>query len=159
MAGTVRELDIDTVRHDRISGSVDCRADTCHFTTGGGGNWSLQTTTSYHGGDAAQSGSISDNGQSWMQTTVSGPGIIRFYWKVSSQLGGDYLEFFIDSVRQGRISGTTDWQGQSYTITGSGTHTLKWLHQERLGTAAAITAWVDYVQSPSPTDWLTITTA
>jgi hypothetical protein len=29
-----------------------------------------------------------------------GPGIIRFYWKVSSQLGGDYLEFFIDSVRQ-----------------------------------------------------------
>jgi hypothetical protein len=53
------------------------------------------------------------------------PGIIRFYWKVSSQLGGDYVEFFIDSVRQARISGTTDWQGQSYTITGSGTHTLR----------------------------------
>jgi hypothetical protein len=59
------------------------------------------------------------------QETVSGPGIIRFYWKVSSQLGSDYLEFFIDSVRQTRISGTTDWQGQSYTITGSGTHTLR----------------------------------
>jgi hypothetical protein len=27
-------------------------------------------------------------------------GIIRFYWKVSSPLGGDYLEFFIDRVRQ-----------------------------------------------------------
>jgi len=74
---------------------------------------------SYHGGDAAQSGSISDNGQSWMQTMVSGPGIIRLYWKVSSQLGGDYMEFFIDGVRQARISGTTDWQGQSYTITGA----------------------------------------
>ena len=36
------------------------------------------------------------------------------------------MEFFIDGVRQARISGTTDWQGQSYTITGSGTHTLKW---------------------------------
>jgi len=39
---------------------------------------------------------------------------------------GDYVEFFIDSVRQARISGTTDWQGLSFTITGSGTHTLKW---------------------------------
>ncbi len=48
-----------------------------------------------------------------------GPGIIWFYWKVSSQLGdyppagsGRALEFFIDGVRQARISGTTDWQGQ-----------------------------------------------
>ena len=62
----------------------------------------------------------------------AGPGVIRFYWKVSSQLG-DYVEFFIDGVRQGRISGTTDWQGQpavslagqSCTITGAATHTLK----------------------------------
>ena len=48
------------------------------------------------------------------------PGIIRFYWKVSSQLGGDYLEFFIDSVRQGRISGTTDWQRCGFHSRGSG---------------------------------------
>jgi hypothetical protein len=75
--------------------------------------------------DAAQSGSIGDNGQSWVQTTVKGPGIVRFYWKVSSQLGGHYLEFFIDGVRQARISGTTDWQARSYTITGSGTHTRR----------------------------------
>ncbi len=94
------------------------------------------------------------------------PGIIRFYWRVSSQLGGDYLEFFIDSVRQGRISGTTDWQGQpavslagqSYTITGSGTHTLKWRYTKNgASTGGSDCAWVDYVQSPSPTDWLTIT--
>jgi RHS repeat-associated protein len=111
------------------------------------------------GGDAAQSGAISNNGQSWMQTTVSGPGIIRFYWKVSSQLG-DYVEFFIDSVRQARISGTTDWQGQSYTITGSGTHTLKWRYTKNSsGSGGSDCAWVDYVQSPSPTDWLTITYA
>jgi len=88
------------------------------------------------------------------------PGIIRFYWKVSSQLGGDYVEFFIDSVRQARISGTTDWQGQSYTITGSGTHTLKWRYTKNgWGTGGSDCAWVDYVQSPSPTDWLTITYA
>ena len=82
------------------------------------------------------------------------PGIIRFYWKVSSQLGGDYLEFFIDSVRQGRISGTTDWQGQSYTITGSGTHTLKWRYTKNgSGTGGSDCAWVDYVQSPIEWSW------
>jgi hypothetical protein len=108
--------------------------------------------------DAAQCGSIGNNGQSWMQETVSGPGIIRFYWKVSSQLGSDYLEFFIDSVRQARISGTTDWRGQSYTITGSGTHTLKWRYTKNgYGSSGSDCGYVDYVQSPSPTDWLTIT--
>jgi hypothetical protein len=55
--------------------------------------------------DAPQSGSIGNDGRSWMQTTISGPGIIRFYWKVSSPLGGDYPEFFIDGVRQG-VPGT-----------------------------------------------------
>jgi hypothetical protein len=38
----------------------------------------------------------------------------EFYWKVSSQLGGDYLEFLIDSVRQARISGPTDWLTITY---------------------------------------------
>jgi hypothetical protein len=40
-----------------------------------------------------------------MQTTISGPGIVRFHWKVSSQLGGHYVEFFIGGVRQ-RVAGT-----------------------------------------------------
>jgi len=67
-------------------------------------------------------------------------------------------ELDVDSVRQGRISGTTDWQGQSYTITGSGTHTLKWRYTKNgSGSGGSDCAWVDYVQSPSPTDWLTIT--
>src|SRR3989339_1350775 len=64
----------------------------------------------------------------------------------------------VDTARQGRISGTTDWQGQSYTITGSGTHTLKWRYTKNgSGSGGSDCAWVDYVQSPSPTDWLTIT--
>jgi len=53
----------------------------------------------------------------------------------------------VDTARQARISGTTDWQGQSYTITGSGTHTLKWRYTKNgSGTGGSDCAWVDYVQ-------------
>ena len=37
-------------------------------------DWFSQTTTSYHDGDATQSGDISHDEDSWMQTTVSGKG-------------------------------------------------------------------------------------
>jgi len=61
----------------------------------------------------------------------AGPGVIRFYWKVSSQLG-DYVEFFIDGVRQARISGSTDWGGPVvHDHRGRHAHAETALHQER----------------------------
>ena len=44
---------------------------------------------------------------------------ITFYWKVSSELNGDYLEFYIDDVRQDRISGEVNWQKKSYNVSGT----------------------------------------
>lgn len=38
---------------------------------------------------------------------------ITFYWKVSFELDDDYLEFYIDDVRQDRISGEVNWQKKS----------------------------------------------
>jgi len=134
---------ISDIRHDVPSGP--------------GALWSSQTTTWFHDGDAAQSGAISNYGQSWMATSVDGPGVIRFYWKVSSQANGDWLEFFLDGVRQDRISGSSDWLGCSYTVTGAGTHTLKWRYiKNGYGTAGSDCGWVDYVQSPMPSDWNSI---
>ena len=40
------------------------------FSTGGNVAWYGQTTTSYYGGDAAQSGDIGDNQYSWLFTKV-----------------------------------------------------------------------------------------
>jgi hypothetical protein len=54
------------------------------WTTGGDANWVGQTDISYFGGDAAQSGAITDIQSTWLQTTVSGPGSLSFYWAVSS---------------------------------------------------------------------------
>jgi putative NADPH-quinone reductase len=96
------------------------------LTTGGDSAWFSQTVMSYFDGDSAQSGVILDNQESWMQTTIHGSGTFSFYWKVSSEAGYDYLEFYIDGVLQDRISGSANWQQMMYTIIGSGLHTLEW---------------------------------
>jgi parallel beta-helix repeat protein/predicted outer membrane repeat protein len=96
------------------------------FTTGGSADWFSQTITSCYDGDAAQSGGISHDQESWMQTTVSGAGTFSFYWKVSSETSFDFLEFYIDDLLQDRISGSVDWHVMTYEITDSGLHTLEW---------------------------------
>ncbi len=119
---------------------------TLSFTTDGSADWFAQTTISYYDGDAAQSGGISDNQDSWMQTTVSGAGVVSFYWKVSSEGGYDYLEFYIDGSLQDRISGTEGWQQMTYTITASGSHTLEWRYVKDYSVSEGNDCgWVDQV--------------
>ncbi len=35
---------------------------------------------------------------------------VPFYWKVSSEQGGDYLQFYVDGVLKDQISGEVDWR-------------------------------------------------
>jgi len=108
---------------DLLSRALDTA---CRFTTGGSADWFYQTTTSYYGADAAQSGDISGSQDSWMQTVVSGTGTVKFYWKVSSEDDYDFLEFYIEGSLRDRISGSVDWQQRTYPISTSGLHELKW---------------------------------
>jgi hypothetical protein len=96
------------------------------LSTGGAAEWFSQTDTAFFDGDAAQSGDVGDNQESFLQMTVDGAGTISFYWKVSSEADFDFLEFYIDGVLQDRIGGLVDWHQMSYAITGSGLHTLEW---------------------------------
>ena len=117
------------------------------FTTGGSADWFGQTTTSYHDGDAAQSGDISHNQESWMQTTVSGAGTVKFYWKVSSEEDYDFLEFYIDDSLEDRISGSVNWQQKTYMIGTSASHTLEWRYVKDKDTDfGSDCAWVDKVE-------------
>jgi hypothetical protein len=95
------------------------------WSTGGNANWFAQTAITHDGTDAARSGSIGDNEESWLETTVTGPGELSFWWKVSSEDGYDYLEFLLDGATQTDLSGDSGWQLETFSIT-SGTHTLRW---------------------------------
>ncbi len=116
------------------------------WTVGGNGVWFSQTATTHDGIDAAQSGVIANSQETWIETTVTGPGNLAFWWKVSSQSGGDFLEFYIDGVLQtGRITGTVNWVQKTYPLT-SGIHTLRWRHAKDGNTVAGSDAgWVDEV--------------
>jgi predicted outer membrane repeat protein len=120
------------------------------FTTDGTGHieWFKQTTTAYHGGDAAQSGDIDGAGwESWMETTVQGPGAITFYWKVSSYYY-DQLKFYIDGVEADFISGDNDWTQMAYNLNDIDTYTLRWSYEKDYNTSndnGMDCGWVDYV--------------
>jgi hypothetical protein len=117
------------------------------FTTDGDSDWFSQTAMAYFDGDAAQSGEVLDEQESLIQTTVDGAGTLSFFWKVSSEVGYDYLEFFIDGVLQDRISGSVDWAQMVYTITDPGLHILDWRYVKDKGVSSGSdSGWIDQVQ-------------
>ncbi len=111
--------------------------------------WFMQTTTTHDGVDAAQSGAITHSQESWVETTVTGPGTLRFWWKVSCEDAPsdnwDYLRFSINGTTHSTIDGETDWQEKEVAIE-AGVHTLRWLYRkDNVETAGLDTAWLDQV--------------
>ena len=130
------------------------------WTTGGDANWFVESTNTHDNVSAAQSGAITDSQQTWIQTTITGPGTLTFWWQVSSESGYDFLEFNIDGNRQVEISGTgQDWAQETYSIA-SGMHTLRWRYSKDSGgsdgTDAGFLDEVSYVGAP-PTPGLIVT--
>ena len=107
--------------------------------------WFAQTSVAISGGDAAQSGVVGHLQQTTVQTVVTGPGELRFYWKVSSEGGFDTLWFQYDGWNQWGISGESGWVEQVWAIP-AGTHTLSWTYAKDGSLAfGADTAWLDRV--------------
>ena len=126
------------------------------FTTGGDANWFGQTAVSFYDGDAAQSGAIGDGDMTYLRTTVTGPGYITFYWKVSSHPSGDYFQVYVDGLPWLGASGSLDWDWSEVYIQGSGTHTVEWRYsKDGSGSSGSDCCWVDKVEfhttnPPSP---------
>ncbi|NLU39477.1 MAG: hypothetical protein GXX78_11385, partial [Bacteroidales bacterium] len=115
------------------------------FTHSGNADWFSLTTESYYGESAAQSGQISNNQQSTLETTVTGPGNLSFYWKVSSVSGSDKLNFYIGTTQKDKISGIIDWQLVEYVIP-EGNHTLKWCYEkDYYGSYGEDCGWLDKI--------------
>ena len=104
------------------------------FSTSGFSLWSGQGLDFYYAGSAAQSGPLGDGKTATIYTNVTGPGQLHFYWKVSSEWNGDFLQFWIDSVKQQAISGEVDWSAKTFSIP-AGTHQIAWQYQKNASTA------------------------
>ena len=115
------------------------------WRSGGAVPWFGQPMISHDGSDAGRSGGASDSQESWLETTVTGPGTVSFWWKVSSELGFDRLNFSVGNLPLATVSGETEWQALSFPLS-DGPQTLRWSYAKD-GSArdGADAGWVDQV--------------
>ncbi|MFZ2447997.1 MAG: hypothetical protein WAW37_16695 [Syntrophobacteraceae bacterium] len=120
------------------------------WTSGGNAKWFGETATCFYQGNAAQSGVLADGQFSWLRTTVTGPGTLKFYWRAASQKDHDVLGFSVDGSLKENISGSTGWR-QKTCVLGPGAHTLEWRYRKDAGGSVGTdAAWVDKVEWTSP---------
>jgi alpha-tubulin suppressor-like RCC1 family protein len=109
--------------------------------------WFAQNRVTHDGEGAAQSGPIGHSQQSFLQATVTGPGTLRFWWKVSSEEGFDWLQCYQDGSSNllASISGEAGWEQKTFAIP-AGSHTLKWLYlKDATVSDGQDAAWLDQV--------------
>jgi len=117
------------------------------WNTSSNAAWFGQSCTTHDGTDSARSAAIEAYGQTWLETTVRGPGSLSFWWKVSSESGWDFLKFYLDGVEQKAITGQVDWQQYRRWLE-VGNHTLRWVYSKDevdLDPKGQDAGWVDEV--------------
>ena len=115
------------------------------WTTNSTASWVGQVIVTHDGADAARSGVVADNGSNWMQTVFTGPGTLRFWWKISSELTNDKLIFAVNNAELARVSGEEDWQLKTLTL-GAGSQTARWSYSKNATLSGGQDrAWVDQV--------------
>lgn len=126
-----------------LGGALNTQALT--WRTGGTANWAAQTNITHDGLDAAQSGYVYHNQESYIETTVEGPGTLSFWWKVSSEPGYDFLRFLTNGALHSSISGAMNWQQVTLNIP-AGVQTLRWAYKKDGSASAGWDAgWLDEI--------------
>lgn len=127
-----------------------------NWTSGGSVQWYVQGSYIYSGSTALASGGIGDNQESWIETTVEGPGFIDFWWKVSSEISYDYYTFLVDGKVVESISGDLDWQEKTLNV-GKGVHTFRWRYSKDKAFAAGLDrGFLDRVHFITPAAVITV---
>ena len=109
------------------------------FATGADCPWTaIATNGAADGAHQATSGTPADSAESWLETSVTGPGRITFQWKSSCEKDDtgecewDHLAFRVDGDDLVRLDGRTRWAEVSLPIAG-GDHVLRWVYAKDEG--------------------------
>ena len=124
-----------------------------YVTTGGSAEWFVDTDGSW------RSGVIGHDQNTWIETTVTGPCLVSFQWRVSSEEGYDQLHLTVDGEERDPISGSADWDNVSLTFRDAGSHTIRWKYSKD-GSASDgdDCGWVrNFATTPKEFDTYTVT--
>jgi alpha-tubulin suppressor-like RCC1 family protein len=115
------------------------------WTTGGYSDWFAETAVTHDGPVAAQSGAVENGGSSSVQTVVTGPGVLSFWWKVSSSAGHGFLYVAVNGATNASISGAIDWQPVTLYLP-AGQQVITWTYAKDFNMlVSAGTGWLDTV--------------
>jgi hypothetical protein len=121
------------------------------WSNGGNSPWRVQSGVVSAGSFAAQSGPVGDSQQSsLLLITNLLSGTCSFDYRVSSEAGWDFLEFYLNGVRLGRWSGDVGWASFQFRVV-AGLNTLEWRYSKDANFSAGLdAAFIDNVYLPLP---------
>lgn len=115
--------------------------------SGGDAAWLPTSETGSTNDTAMRSGNIADNQSSVILTYITGPTTLNFRWQTSTEVGFDFLDVYVDDIRNASISGDVSWAQRSITL-GAGEHRVTWIYEkDNLIFSLQDTVWLDNVSS------------
>lgn len=128
------------------------------FATGGDARWFEQTADVKVGKAALRSGAITDNEESWVETTVRSAGMLSFWWKVSSEsVNCDWLEVSVDGEQKAKIGGTGDGWSRKNVFVAAG-QTIRWKYlKDDVYSSGQDCGWLDGVEFLPVPESMTVT--
>ncbi len=119
------------------------------WKSGGDAPWEITDETAAEGTYSVRSGEIGDSQSSSLILTADfRAGTGSFMYKVSSEEGWDFLEFYMDGKRIDRWSGEIDWVEYRFEIP-AGRHTLEWRYvKDAHDSAGWDAAFIDCLHLP-----------
>ena len=102
---------------------ADVLDSTLAWTTGGAAAWVPQSAVTHDSVDAAASGAMASNKVSYVQTSVTGTGLLSYAWSV---VGKGTLRFYDGTTLLAAVTNDSAWQTLAWIVMPSMTHVLKW---------------------------------
>ncbi len=114
------------------------------------------TNSDYHtGSKSASPNAMNNNHIAWLRRMVNDNNI-SFWYKVSSQSGSDYFNFYVGGNLELHVSGEVDWTYYSTSLP-AGNQEIKWEYiKDSSGSSGSDTVWIDDVQIGNATVWTDI---
>ena len=107
-----------------------------------GAQWSVDYSTAHDQFSSAKA-QTTDGQSTYREYTVTGPAVVDFWWKVSSEELYDTFSYSVNGVNQQTISGEVDWTYRTLTLP-AGIHTIRWTYTKDGSDAVGQDAgWLD----------------